>query len=265
MGAFLSTQQAPYVALCANQFYTRTCRCVYYITILCLLEKLALVWEQIGDCHHESGCGFLLYLYVEGNSFLTHWWSLKCTLQQVGERGLTPPPLPHPAVVPGFADDHFVGTAIEGDTVHLPCQLTNLHPNLRNLYVVRWRRDNDEIRYGNKYSKLLNNSLVIKDFNEEDTGKSFTCYISQIGSYTFQGEYPESGPRQLLMGGELLQLFPGGWGGILNQCVMYTSSWSQESPESIYMLCMCICPSVSGETWICYRSSDPDVCVLPFS
>ena len=105
--------------------------------------------------------------------------------------------------MPGFADDHFVGTAIEGDTVRLPCQLTNMHPNLSSLYLVQWRRDNNEIRYGNKYSKLPNNSLVIKDFDEEDTGKSFNCYIEMIGSYDFSGEYPESGPRRLLMLGEL--------------------------------------------------------------
>ena len=170
---------------------------------MCILQFCGYWTNWLGDCHCESGCGFLLYLCVEGNTLLTHWWSLKCTLQLIGQRGLTPPPLPHPAVVPGFADVHFVGTAIEGDTVHLPCQLTNMHPNLRNLYMVQWRRDNAEISFGNKYSKLPNNSLIIKDFDVEYTGKSFTCYIRQIGSYNFQGEYPESGPRQLLMLGVL--------------------------------------------------------------
>ena len=96
-----------------------------------------------------------------------------------------------------------MGTAIEGDTVHLPCNLTNMHPHLSSAYVVEWRRDDEEIGYGNKYSKEHDNSLVIKDFDEEDTGKSFNCYIRKIGSYDFRGEYPESGPRQLLMLGEL--------------------------------------------------------------
>ncbi len=96
-----------------------------------------------------------------------------------------------------------MGTAIEGDTVRLPCHLTNMHPRLSSLYWVQWRRDNDEIRYENRYSKGHDNSLVIRDFDEEDTGKSFNCYIRQIGSYDFQGEYPESGPRRLLMLGEL--------------------------------------------------------------
>ena len=170
---------------------------------MCMLQLCGYWTNWLGDCHCESGCGFLLYLCVEGNTLLTHWWSLKCTPQLIGQRGLTPPPLPHPAVVPGFADDHFVGTAIEGDTVRLPCQLTNMHPNLSSLYMVQWRQDNAEISYGNKYSKLHDNSLIIEDFDEEDTGKSFYCYIRQIGSYNFQGEYPESGPGQLLMLGEL--------------------------------------------------------------
>lgn len=71
--------------------------------------------------------------------------------------------------------------------------------------MVRWRRDNDEIK--GKYSQLLNNNtLVIENFSKEDTGKSFSCYIRKIGSDDFLGEYPESGPRRLLMLGEL-------WGG----------------------------------------------------
>ena len=105
-------------------------------------------------------------------------------------------------MIPGFHNNQFVGTAVKGDTVHLPCQLTNIHPGL-SLYEVRWRRGDDNIVYGERYSKMTNNSLVIEDFQEEDTKHSYYCYITKIGSDDFGGNYPVSGPRQLRMLGEL--------------------------------------------------------------
>lgn len=95
-----------------------------------------------------------------------------------------------------------MGTAKEGDTVHLPCQLTNIHPNLSSLYLVEWRQDGEDIVYGNKYSKLPNNSLVIKDFDKEDTEKRFYCHVGKIGNEVLQ-LYSVWGLRVLLMLGEL--------------------------------------------------------------
>lgn len=105
-------------------------------------------------------------------------------------------------MIPGFRNNQFVGTAVKGDTVHLPCQLTNTHPGL-SLYEVRWRRGDDEIVNEERYSKMPNNSLIINDFQEEDTEHSYYCYITKIGSDDFGGNYPVSGPRRLLMLGEL--------------------------------------------------------------
>ena len=119
-----------------------------------------------------------------------------------------------PAVIPGFHNNQFVGTAMKGDTVHLPCQLTNMHEGLnQDLYEVRWRQGDDNIVYGERYSKMTDNSLVIEDFQEEDTNHRYYCYITKIGSDNFGGNYPVSGPRQLFLLGELWRAREGGVSG----------------------------------------------------
>ena len=50
--------------------------------------------------------------------------------------------------------------------------------------------------YGEKYSKMLNNSLIIKNIQEEDAKHSYYCYITKIGSEDFGENFPVSGPRR---------------------------------------------------------------------
>lgn len=85
-----------------------------------------------------------------------------------------------------------------GDTVRLPCQLTNTHPELERsgLYTVQWISDRGDLR-GRRYSKLRDNYLVIADFSEEDTKYVYQCRITRIGSDDLRGLYPHSGPRRL--------------------------------------------------------------------
>ena len=106
-------------------------------------------------------------------------------------------------MIPGIDEDSFVGTAKIGDTVHLPCPLTNVHQGLISLYEVRWRKgDIDIAKRDPKYIKQLNHTLVIRDFDEDDTESSFYCYIRMIGTDDLGGEYPVSGPRRLAKLGE---------------------------------------------------------------
>ena len=106
-------------------------------------------------------------------------------------------------VYPRLHEVHFVGTAKEGDTVHLPCPLHTLHGGPSSLYLIRWSQENHDIVYGNKYSKLPNHILVIRDFNESDTENSFYCKMRRIGSDDLGENYLVSGPRQLRVLGEL--------------------------------------------------------------
>ena len=107
-------------------------------------------------------------------------------------------------MIPGIDEDSFVGTAKIEDTVHLPCPLTNVHQELISLYEVRWRKgDIDIAKRDPKYIKQLNHTLVIRDFDEDDTESSFYCYIRMIGTDDLGGDYPVSGPRRLAKLGEL--------------------------------------------------------------
>ena len=89
---------------------------------------------------------------------------------------------------------------MEGDTVRLPCQLTNTHPELERsgLYIVQWISDRADLR-GRRYSKDRDNYLIFTNFSKEDTEYVYQCMVIVIGTDDL---YPRSGPRRLRLLGE---------------------------------------------------------------
>ena len=92
---------------------------------------------------------------------------------------------------------------MEGDTIRLPCQLTNTHPELEEsgLYTVQWISSRGDLNEG-RYSKLRDNYLIFTNFSKEDTEYVYQCMVTMIGTDDLHGLYPRSGPRRLHLLGE---------------------------------------------------------------